>query len=126
MSLNQIHEYQIKTRIILTIRRKNKTWIYLGIDESEYNESWLFIYIMNNYNTLFVAKAIFMVVAWVLGYLACTPSCLKAMPYDLRQLYSGDLGLKLFGLYLKSSKGGSLCLKVLPPLYYNFLEVSRV
>jgi hypothetical protein len=35
------------------------------------------------------------------------------------------LGLKSLGLYPKSSKGGSLCLKVPPPLYYNFLEASR-
>jgi hypothetical protein len=45
------------------------------------------------------------VVAWAPSRLACTPSRL--------------------GLYSKLPKGGTLCLKELPPLCNNFLEVSK-
>jgi hypothetical protein len=132
MSLNKKYEYQIMTRLILITGSKNKIWIQLVLTRVRDNVPWLSIYILNHYTTLFVAQTISMVVACTSNYLAYTPSCLMVVPCGPIHLYNSGLdlksiglGLNLLGLYLKSSKGGFLCHKLLPQPCYNFLEAFR-
>jgi hypothetical protein len=76
-SLDQKHEYQEKTTLILITRSMNKTWIQLVLTRVRNNVPRLFIYTLDIYSTLLVAQAIYKVVAWASSYWACIPSYLK-------------------------------------------------
>jgi hypothetical protein len=64
----------------------NKTWIQLVLKRVRDNVPQFPIYILDIYSTLIATQAIPKVVAWTSSYLACSLSCLKIVPYDLKHL----------------------------------------
>ena len=85
-SSNKKHEYQEKTKLVLIIGSRNKTWVQLVLTRVGDNVLRLSIYTLDIYSILHVVQAIFMVVAWALSYLACTPSYHEVVPWGSRHL----------------------------------------
>ena len=133
-NLDQEHGYQEKARLEMITRSWNKTWVQLVLTRVRDNVPQLSIYILNIHSTLFVTQAISKAVAWASSLLSLHSKLSKG--YALRSKTSlrrwlgpqiAWLALQVdLALYSKLPKGGTLYLKVPPPLCDNFIEALEL